>query len=93
VRKKSAHATEQDRPDVLKQRKEWFDGQLDFDPEQLVFIDETSASTNMARAHPVRPHPQPHDPQIPARKVSTEHPRLRMIVFNSSKGVALAWAK
>jgi hypothetical protein len=44
-----AHATEQDRQDVLKQRKEWFDGQLDPNPERLVFIDKTWASTNMAR--------------------------------------------
>ncbi|MES2494425.1 MAG: IS630 family transposase [Pseudomonadota bacterium] len=49
--KKTAHATEQDRPDVLKRREEWFDGQLDLDPERLVFIDETWASTNMARRH------------------------------------------
>ena len=27
----------------------WFEGQLDLDPERLVFIDETGASTNMAR--------------------------------------------
>jgi transposase len=49
VQKKSAHAAEQDRPDVLKQRQVWFDGQLDLDPERLVFIDETGASTKMAR--------------------------------------------
>jgi transposase len=35
----------------LKQRWEWFDGQLDLDPDRLVFIDETWASTNMARTH------------------------------------------
>ena len=29
----------------------WFDGQLDLDPERLVFIDETWASTNMARRY------------------------------------------
>ncbi|WP_422679954.1 IS630 family transposase [Chelatococcus albus] len=51
TRKKTAHATEQDRPDILKQREAWFDGQLDLDPERLVFIDETWASTNMARRH------------------------------------------
>ncbi|KQM38740.1 transposase [Sphingomonas sp. Leaf10] len=51
AQKKTAHATEQDRPDVLKRREEWFDGQLDLDPERLVFIDETWASTNMARRH------------------------------------------
>ena len=30
-------------------REAWFDGQLDLDPERLVFIDETGASTKMAR--------------------------------------------
>jgi transposase len=33
----------------LKQRQEWFAGQLDLDPGKLVFIDETGASTNLAR--------------------------------------------
>jgi transposase len=51
ARKKTAHAAEQDRPDVLKRRQTWFDGQTDLDPERLVFIDETWASTNMARTH------------------------------------------
>jgi len=49
--KKTAHAREQERPDVLKRREDWFEGQLDLDPERLVFIDETWASTNMARRH------------------------------------------
>ena len=35
----------------MKRRRDWFDGQLDLDPERLVFIDETWASTNMARRH------------------------------------------
>ena len=30
-------------------RREWFAGQLDLDPTKLVFIDETGASTNLAR--------------------------------------------
>ncbi|BDG74096.1 hypothetical protein Rmf_40250 [Roseomonas fluvialis] len=47
--KKSAHAAEQQRPDILTRRWEWFEGQLDLDPDRLVFIDETWASTNMAR--------------------------------------------
>ncbi len=51
TRKKSAHACKQDRPDVLKRRHDWFDGQLDLDQARLVFIDETWASTNMARRH------------------------------------------
>lgn len=37
------------RPDVLKRRQEWFDGQLDLDPARLVFIDETGLNTKMAR--------------------------------------------
>lgn len=40
---------EQDRPDVLKRRQDWFDGQLDLDPAKLVFIDETGLNTKMAR--------------------------------------------
>ena len=49
IQKKSAHASEQERPDVLSRREAWFDGQPDLDPERLIFIDETWASTNMAR--------------------------------------------
>jgi hypothetical protein len=49
ARKKTAHAAEQERPDILKKREEWFDGQIDLDPDKLVVIDETWASTNMAR--------------------------------------------
>jgi transposase len=33
----------------LEQREAWFEGQLDLDPARLVFIDETGASTAMAR--------------------------------------------
>src|SRR5580698_9689595 len=34
----------------MKRRQDGFDGQLDLDPERLVFIDETWASTTMARS-------------------------------------------
>ncbi|MFB9872155.1 IS630 family transposase [Acetobacter farinalis] len=50
-KKKTAHAAEQDRPDILTRRQEWFDTQPDLDPGRLVFIDETWASTNMARRY------------------------------------------
>ena len=49
VQKKTAHASEQQRPDVLARRRAWFDGQSELDPERLIFIDETGASTKMAR--------------------------------------------
>jgi hypothetical protein len=39
MEKKSAHAAEQDRPDILKQRWAWFEAQPDLDPDRLVFID------------------------------------------------------
>ena len=47
--KKTAHASEQQRPDVLQRRRAWVETQPDLDPERLVFIDETGASTKMAR--------------------------------------------
>jgi len=49
VQKKTAHASEQDRPDVKAKREAWFESQLDLDPEKLIFIDETWTTTNMAR--------------------------------------------
>jgi transposase len=33
----------------VKRREAWFEGQLDLDPERLVFVDETGATTKMAR--------------------------------------------
>ena len=32
-------------------REAWFEGQIDLDPERLVFIDETGANTKMARLY------------------------------------------
>jgi transposase len=58
AQKKSAHAAEQDRPDILEQRQAWFEDQLDLDPDRLVFIDETGASTKMARLHGRAPRGQ-----------------------------------
>ena len=36
---------------MLWRRREWFAGQLDLDPLKLVFVDETAATTNMARRY------------------------------------------
>jgi transposase len=58
TQKKTAHASERDRPDVLTRRRAWFEEQLDLDPERLVFIDETWASTNMARTRGRAPRGQ-----------------------------------
>jgi transposase len=51
TQKKIAHAAEQQRPDVKAAREIWFEGQLDLDPEKLIFIDETGATTKMVRPY------------------------------------------
>jgi transposase len=45
--KKTLHAAEQERPDVKDARAAWREMQKSLDPQRLVFIDETWASTNM----------------------------------------------
>src|SRR4051794_28989910 len=45
-KKKSAYAAEQNRPDVREEREDWFEGQLDLEPERLVFVDESFATTS-----------------------------------------------
>jgi transposase len=47
--KNTAHAAEQERPDVKARRLAWFEAQPELDPSRHVFIDETGASTKMAR--------------------------------------------
>ena len=49
VQKKTAHAAEQEREDVKARREAWFELQPDLDPTKLVFLDETGATTKMAR--------------------------------------------
>lgn len=44
-------AAEQDRPDVRAGRAEWRAAQAGLDPGRLVFVDETWATTNMARRY------------------------------------------
>jgi len=45
------HAAEQDRPDVAAARAAWRELAPHLDPDKLVFIDETGASTKMARRY------------------------------------------
>lgn len=46
--KKTARASEQERPDVARKRERWKARQGSIDPHRLVFLDETWAKTNMA---------------------------------------------
>ena len=50
AQKKSLHAAEQQRPDVAAARETWRAAPSAFNPDRLVFIDETWATTNMTRA-------------------------------------------
>jgi transposase len=58
VQKKSLHAAEQQRPDVAAAREAWRDRQPTLEPERLVFIDETWATTNMTRRYGRAPRGQ-----------------------------------
>src|SRR5262249_28048231 len=70
---------EQDRPDVKQQRDGWRQSQPRMDPARLVFVDETWASTNMARRYGRAPagerlvEPVPHGPW----KITTFVARVR----------------
>jgi hypothetical protein len=44
-------AAEQERPDVAEARTQWKSNQPRLDPASLVFVDETGASTKMARLY------------------------------------------
>jgi transposase len=44
-------AAEQDRPDVAKKRRRWRGWQRGMDPARFVFLDETGATTDLARRY------------------------------------------
>lgn len=73
--KKTAHAAEQNRIDVLASRRAWFQDQLDFDPARLIFIDETGLSTKMARLRGRAPRGERCVAAVPHGHVWTPPPR------------------
>ena len=56
--KKTSHASKQERPDVAAERAAWKASQPEIDIHRLVFIDETGASTKMARRYGRSPYGQ-----------------------------------
>jgi transposase len=54
--KKTSHASEQDRLEVAAERMAWKASQPEIDIHRLVFIDETGASTEMARLYGCSPY-------------------------------------
>ena len=67
--KKSLRASEQDRADVARRRRQWKQRQGKISATRLVFVDETWAKTNMTRLHGRCPRGQrllakvPHGPR------------------------------
>lgn len=51
LKKKSIHAQEQNREDILEERYDWMDKQEFMDESKLVFIDEMSVNTGMTRLY------------------------------------------
>ena len=58
AKKKSLHAAEQERPDVKSQRAVWFEGFRHVTLDQLIFLDEFGASSNMTRLYARGPRGQ-----------------------------------
>lgn len=51
AQKKSLHAEEQDTEEAQRRRREWREEVSRLDPEQLVFLDESGATTEMTRRY------------------------------------------
>lgn len=64
-KKKTGHASEQERPDVYQSRQAWAGTQARLDPARLVFLDETWTKTNMARTHGRAPRGQRLQMSVP----------------------------
>ncbi len=50
-KKKMIHASEQKRPDVVKQREDWEEQQKEMDSKKLVFLDESGLNIDMTRRY------------------------------------------
>lgn len=65
-------AEEQKRPDVAARRERWRDEVMpSLDPARLVFLDETAAKTNMARARGYAPRGERLEGYVPYRRWET----------------------
>src|SRR5260370_1542836 len=69
--KKSLRAAEQDRPDVAAARKALQKRQPRLDPKRLVFIDETSVSTTIARLYGWAPQGERLVQKLPPANLKT----------------------
>jgi len=70
---------------VLKRRRAWFRAQTDLDPRRLVFVDETGASTKMARLHGRAPGGDKAAHGGAARPLEDDHLRRRVPVVGDDR--------
>ena len=66
LKKKSLHATQRDRPDVKKKRREFRRDVAAIEPEKLVFVDETGATTTMTPTYARSPRGERAVDAVPA---------------------------
>jgi hypothetical protein len=87
AQKKTAHASEQEHPDVVTRRQDWMEDQPSLDPGRLVFIDETRASTNMARRYDRCPRSERLKASVPHgyRKTTT------FVAGLTTRGIIAPW--
>lgn len=66
-KKKVAHAQQRDTPEVQRQRRSFRQGVAGLDPQRLVYVDETGATTAMTRTHGRAPVGQRVEGAVPGR--------------------------
>ncbi len=57
----------------MPREEQWFEGQIDLDPERLVFIDETSANTKLARLYGRSPRGERCRAAVPTRTLEDDN--------------------
>jgi transposase len=65
AKKKTRLPLEQEREDVVEARRQWAAEQFDFDPDRVVFLDETWAKTNLTRTYGRSERGQPLMESVP----------------------------
>jgi transposase len=66
-KKKVLHAQERDSPENRRKREEFRERAAGFDPQRLVFVDESGANTSMTRTHGRAPVGERVDEAVPGR--------------------------
>ena len=85
AQKKSQRAAEQDRPDIAEARQQWRARQAEWRPHNLVFVDETGASTKMTRLYGRCPRGERLVAPVPWGHLEDDHLRRRAAAGRSHR--------